>query len=807
MSKNNQTLEVISISKIELGTTNPRKSIDTKALKELAESIKEHGILQPILVRPYVDEKSTWKDYQLVCGERRYRAALQAGLEEVPCNVRVLTDDEAFELQIIENLERKDVHPLDEADAFKQMLDSGKYTLADIAAKMAKSESFILQRLKLVDLIEEVRKDFIAGHLGIGHAILIARCDAIKQRDIFEDAQPYRKGTPDYGTIHNLRDTIENDSYLISDAKFDTEDAELVKGCVACSVCPKRSGANPILFEDMQEDRCFDEKCFDEKEEAHIIKQVSNIINNGESTIIVNGWGNPPAMVIELCKQFNVKIYQRQEWLKDEGTEPNGKWIEPSVKSFCVNGEFVGKYVNVFLSKDAIEQSNNSQSLPAAESGKPQSNEEQELRAEYSKIEQRQKRALELDDEKVWEAIRGIDTADIKANENDLFQTESNALCFAMIKKMGFYAQRELMQTLDEKFDVDFAREKCFPVNVQNKIVRAFILNVLPEAFGSVHSSANHTAYEMVIKEYFPAEVDRVKNEQEIIADKRIANAEKKKSEIIAKLEKLKPVPVEEIETKAEEVLPSEDKPFKQPFKNEVKQFDKIKKKYSLNNSYFKNTPANCPRTPIEVAMYVEQHNELPFNMDLESNPYWLYDTYIEYQKRNNVYHSQFFTPPATAQRIAQIASENFKPELGAYVLDACSGFGMLSNEVRKYGFIVKGFDFSADMVDLYNFTVDGIAEQLNYEDEEIINYNCVVANPPYEVPKLTKFFEVLHDVLTEKGVAVLLIPKGFVDKDKPKGLVAVLQKFQFLHREDMIEDFAHTKIKAEIVVVQKFRN
>lgn len=809
MSTKNAKLEVISISKIELGTSNPRKSFDPNALKELSESIKEHGILQPILVRPYVDEKSSWQDYQLVCGERRYRAAIEAGLEEVPCNVRVLSDEEAFELQIIENLERKDVHPLDEADAFKRMLDSGKYTTLDIAFKMAKPESFIVQRLKLVDLIDEVRADFLAGHLGIGHAILIARCDAIKQMDIYNDAKPWQeKGQPDYGTIYELKETIEDDSYLISDAKFDTEDTELVKGCGACSVCPKRSGVNPVLFKDMAEDRCFDEKCFDAKEEAHIIKEVSKIIHDGDKVVLVAGWGNPPDMVKEMAKQFNVPIYGPYDYI-----EYNDEESENESKAFFVNSHKAGTYVRVIINQKAKEK-NGTDSLPAPASGQPQSNEEQELRAEYAKIEQRQKRALELDDEKIWEGIRNIDTSAIKANDKFLLQTDNNALCFAMLKEMGHYSKRELIDSFDKKLDVEFASTKFFTEEEQNKIVRAFILDVLPEAFGSHNSSANHKAYEMFLNEYVPIEIDSIKNKQEIIADKRIASAEKKKADILKNIEKL--VPVEEIETKAEEVRPA-DKPTIQEkikesakkledskkFKNEVKTFEKVTKKYALNNSYFKNTPPNCPRTPLEVAMYVEQHNELPFNMDLESNPNWLYDTYIEYQKRNNVYHSQFFTPPATAKRMAEIAETNFTKD--PYVLDACCGFGMLSKEVREKGFIVKGFDFSVDMVDLYNFTIDGIADQLDYEEQSIEQcYDNIIANPPYELPKLTKFLEVLLDVLTEKGVAVLLIPKGFVDKDKPKALVSVLDKFIVLSREDMTEDFGHTKIKAEIIVLTK---
>ena len=282
MSKS-ATLEIITIGQIDVSKTNPRKSFDEKALKELTESIKEHGILQPILVRPKLDIQSDMEHFELVCGERRYRAAILAGLEEIPVNVRVLTDDEAFELQIVENLERKDVHPLDEADAFKKMLDSGKYTITDIAAKMAKPESFIVQRLKLVDLIDNVRADFIAGHIGIGHAILIARCDEFQQLDIYKNAQPYNDNYAiDYGTIKDLKETIEDDSYLLTDAKFSLEDTNLNNTC-ACSACPKRSGANPLLFKDIQEDRCFDKDCFDSKTDSFVEKEVAKIISEGKN--------------------------------------------------------------------------------------------------------------------------------------------------------------------------------------------------------------------------------------------------------------------------------------------------------------------------------------------------------------------------------------------------------------------------------------------------------------------------------------------------------------------------------------------
>lgn len=544
MSTQKDKLEVILIDKIELSVTNPRKNIDVKALSELAESIKEHGVLQPILVRPYVDEKSTWQDYQLVCGERRYRAAIMAGLESIPANVRVLTDDEAFELQIVENLERKDVHPLDEADAFKKMLDSGKYSMFDIAAKMAKSESFIAQRLKLVDLIDEVREDFLAGHLGIGHAILIARCNAIQQKDIYDEARPYREGEPiNYGTIHDVKEVIERDSYILDvTVVFSLDDETLLPEAGACSNCPKRSGCNPVLFSDMQDaDRCFDEACFDKKEQNHIIREVSNIIHNGKEMVMVNGYGKPDNMIIEMCKQFDVKIYERNEWTLADGKELNETWNKSEVSAFCLNGEFKGRYGKVHLKKN-IQSSQPSEGTLNSGPKEKLSDEAIELKDEIKKINDRQARALELDAEKVWTNIRAIETKDIKQNIDALFQTESNALCFAMLKKMGWHTNRELMQSLDMKFDVEFARTKFFLPEVQNMIVRAFIIDTLPEALGSLDSSPSHAAYEMMLQEYVPADIAKIKDEQEIIADKRIARANERIKELEEKILKLNPV-------------------------------------------------------------------------------------------------------------------------------------------------------------------------------------------------------------------------------------------------------------------------
>ena len=210
------------------------------------------------------------------------------------------------------------------------------------------------------------------------------------------------------------------------------------------------------------------------------------------------------------------------------------------------------------------------------------------------------------------------------------------------------------------------------------------------------------------------------------------------------------------------------------------------------------------PATPLEVMYYFNQHDELPFDMGSDTEN-WLYECYVEYQKRAGVYRSQFFTPPATAKRMAELADEYFGKD-NPYVLDMCCGFGMLTEAVKEKGFIVEGFDNNSEMLELYNqFTgCTSFKADINGYSFDGGRWN-IISNPPYEIKECTQFLKLLWDMLIDDGgLAILLLPKGFVDKDKPKALVEVLEKFNVVHREDMDEEFARTKINAEIVVLEK---
>src|SRR5882724_7130261 len=143
----------ISIAALVESGTNPRKRFDQVALEELAASFKTQGVLAPLLVRELEESK-----YEVVAGARRLRAARIAELETVPVRVVKLTDAESIEAQVVENLQREDIHPLDEALGFKSLLELGEptYTIANIAARAGKSEGYVHGRIKLADLIPPV---------------------------------------------------------------------------------------------------------------------------------------------------------------------------------------------------------------------------------------------------------------------------------------------------------------------------------------------------------------------------------------------------------------------------------------------------------------------------------------------------------------------------------------------------------------------------------------------------------------------------------------------------------------------------
>ena len=166
----NSTQEMLTenelpINEIIPNRDQPRKTFDEAALEELAESIKQHGVLQPLLVLPIPSG-----GYQLVAGERRWRACRMAGLNKVPVVIKELTDTETMEIAIIENLQREDLNPIEEAEGLQALIDKCGYTQEEVAASVGKSRPAIANSLRLLRLPQEVRDMTKNGEISAGHA-------------------------------------------------------------------------------------------------------------------------------------------------------------------------------------------------------------------------------------------------------------------------------------------------------------------------------------------------------------------------------------------------------------------------------------------------------------------------------------------------------------------------------------------------------------------------------------------------------------------------------------------------------------
>jgi ParB family chromosome partitioning protein len=261
--------------------TNPRRVFDETSLKELADSIRSQGVLSPLLVRPLTEN-----GFEIVAGARRYRAAQMAEQSTVPVRIKQMSDAEVLEAQLVENLIRSEIHPMEEAEGFARLLalEEPKYSIEQIAAKVGKHPSFVASRLKMTDLEKAVVDAFYANEIGVGHALLLAKLPADQQQQALSACfkEVYNGGTNPARIllpVRNLQFWIETNVLLIlKDAPFDKRDTRLVATVGSCADCPKRTGHNKLLFGDdlgKQGDRCTDPRCFNAKLSAHVAKTVA----------------------------------------------------------------------------------------------------------------------------------------------------------------------------------------------------------------------------------------------------------------------------------------------------------------------------------------------------------------------------------------------------------------------------------------------------------------------------------------------------------------------------------------------------
>ena len=286
-STQNLSYRDLPLPQLQESPFNPRKRFHQTSLEELAQSIRSQGILAPLLVRELEAER-----FEIVAGSRRYRAAQIAELPQVPVRIVSLSDAEAQLAMAIENLQREDIHPLEEARAFAN-LSAQHYDVATIAAKVGRSDRFVVERIRLNELIPPIAEAFLEDKLTVGHALIIAKLPPSQQQEAF--AAAYRKvwtGGNDSQVLLPVKELalwIESNLLLdLATACFDRTDSSLLPEAGSCDDCPKRTGANALLFAGNGPDSCLDRICFTSKVDRHIAVSVEH---KPELVQISASWG------------------------------------------------------------------------------------------------------------------------------------------------------------------------------------------------------------------------------------------------------------------------------------------------------------------------------------------------------------------------------------------------------------------------------------------------------------------------------------------------------------------------------------
>ena len=303
-------VQLLDLNKIVSSTYNPRKDFRPETLQELADSIRQVGVLQPICVRPKEE------GFEIVYGERRYWAAAMAGLKFIPALVRELSDAEAEDAAITENLQREDVTPREEAAAYKRALESGRHTIESLVGKFGKSETYIRSRLKLCDLIDDLAEQLDREEISVGVATEIAKYNVEVQQEVYEEhfSDGCRLSWKNARIKEIARRLYDRYMTRLDTYRFDKTE---------CHTCHHNT-ANQILFKDECTDGCAgcqNRNCMMRKNDEYLVQQALQLLKADPRTVLATV-GDTPDSVIEHLEEEGYQIEELDYYLDYYDTAP-----------------------------------------------------------------------------------------------------------------------------------------------------------------------------------------------------------------------------------------------------------------------------------------------------------------------------------------------------------------------------------------------------------------------------------------------------------------------------------------------------
>lgn len=332
----------IMVADCKQSATNISGRTEGKAFDELVESIKEKGILVPVLAR-----ETKKGSYEVIAGNRRLAAAKVAGLKEIPAQLVEMTDLEAREAQIVENLQRQDIHPLEEGEAYRQLIEKStpRYEAKDISLKMGKSETYVRQRLALTNLSKKAADAFRNNKMTISHALLISRLDDEKQQD---DAT---KEVVNYSmSVDRLKTWIEERVYKDLASKPWAKDAKLSEMVGDMSSKPENLFGDKALG--------VDPSAYSKQMAAFIEIKIREAQSNGEKLVRVStSWGTPEMKGVLGKDQYRI-------------LNSKDKDVKEIKKAIVVEGSDRGRILKITTEKEEIKGSTVYKQTPAEKAKK-----------------------------------------------------------------------------------------------------------------------------------------------------------------------------------------------------------------------------------------------------------------------------------------------------------------------------------------------------------------------------------------------------------------------------------------------------
>lgn len=509
-------------------------SIKDADILQLSESISQVGQQVPILIRP---SSSDGSKYDLIFGHRRILACQILKLETITAEIRNIPDGDILEIQVTENLQRKDVHPLDEGKAFSELMKTGILT-NEVSKRFGRSETYIAQRLSLLNLLPSFQKQFKEGIVSISQALLLSRLTEENQKHVEKQKLTFNQIT----AIQLNKWTEENLMHNLSEAKWQLDDAALYPKAGACSVCPKRSSAAGALFTDLDSkkgDRCLDGVCFAQKADLFLIAQLKiNLETAPELRLVAESHYPILKVVVEAAKDMKVKILkQYDEWREDKyHVDLQGK-----AKGFYVNGPKAGQVITIFI-KGEKDKTDSTGKLV-----------KEDVKEVQKKIGERLKRSEELDAFKIHKEIMNAlcekgdhlngPIKDFEKPGLKLQPIDRGIMVFLLLFNSNFNIDRYSHSAKDFKLGFLPSLEKDEQGKYAPKlfeklmkitddqlalIIRAVAFDKFHEKGRNIQSFSPEDTVLYLIADYLKVDIKGISAAQNEVKQRRLSNAEKK---------------------------------------------------------------------------------------------------------------------------------------------------------------------------------------------------------------------------------------------------------------------------------------